>query len=92
MRSWLPYTLARLGVLVAVFAILMLLGVQWWLSAIFATVIALCVSILAFGPLRARMTAGLAARSEHRGRKTLADVDAEDEDAEAYGGGDSASR
>jgi len=81
-RSWVLYTLARLGVFAAVLAILLLVGLPWWLAAIFATVIALAISFLALGRLRDGVVADLAARAEHRGRPTLADVDADDEDAE----------
>lgn len=83
MRPWLTYTLVRVGLFLAVFVVLLLvLGIEWWLSAIFAAVIALCISVLALGRMRARVAEDVAARAERRARPTLADVDAGDEDAE----------
>lgn len=85
MRPWLLYSLARLGVFIALFAALMLLGVEWWISAICATLMALSVSYLAFSGLRARMADDLAQRASRRTVPTLAEIDAADEDAEVDG-------
>ena len=75
-KPWLAYTLLRLGLFAAVFAVLMLLGVEWWLSAIFAAVIGLLVAYIFFGRLRGQVAQELAQR---RTRPPL-DVDADVED------------
>lgn len=85
MRPWLLYSLARLGVFIGLFALLMLLGVVWWVSAICATLMALSISTLAFGKLRANVAADVAARVDRRTTPTLAETDAADEDAEVDG-------
>ena len=88
MRPWLQYTLARLGVFVLVFVVLLLLGIEGWLAAIFATIIALCVSFLALGRLRQRVADDIEARRRGAGAPTLAEGDAEAEDAEIEAGAD----
>lgn len=62
MKPWVAYSLLRVGLFAAVFAVLMLLGIEWWLSAIIAAVIGLCVSYIFFGRLRDRVTRDIAAR------------------------------
>ena len=81
-RPWLQYTLARLGLFVAIFVILLVFGVEGWLSAIFATVIALCISYLALGRLRQRVADDLTARRQGTATPTLAETDAAAEDAQ----------
>lgn len=77
MRPWLAYTLLRLGLFAVLFAVLMLLGVEWWLSAVFAAVIGLCIAYIFFGRLRDQVARELA---ERRARPTAdADATAEDE-------------
>lgn len=85
MRSWVLYTLARLGIFAGVLAALLLLGLEWWLAAILATVIALLISYLALARLRAQVAEQLATRGEQRRGPSLAQVDADDEDAEIDG-------
>ena len=82
---WVIYSLARIGVFLALFAALMVLGVEWWISAICATLMALSISYLAFSGLRARMAEDLAARASRRTTPTFAEVDASAEDAEVDG-------
>ena len=62
MKPWLAYTLIRVGVFALAFAILMLVGVEWWLSAILAAVIGLCVAYIFFGKLRDAMALEIAQR------------------------------
>ncbi|MBX3099411.1 MAG: DUF4229 domain-containing protein [Salinibacterium sp.] len=52
MKPWVTYSLVRIGIFAAVFAILMLANVTWWLSAIIAATIGLCVGYIFFGKLR----------------------------------------
>ena len=52
MKPWVAYSLLRLGVFAVVFALLMVANVPWWLSAVIAAVIGLCVGYIFFGKLR----------------------------------------
>lgn len=70
------YSLIRVGIFVAVFATLMLLQIDWWISAIIAAIIGLCVSYIFFGELRRRVAEDLAARRE----RPVSDRDADVED------------
>jgi len=74
---WVQYSLIRIGLFALVLAVLMLVGLEWWLAAIIAAIIGLCVSYIFFGSLRDRVASDFAAR---RGRKP-ADADADVEDA-----------
>ena len=61
-KPWLAYSLIRVGVFALAFAALMLIGVEWWLAAILAAVIGLCVAYIFFGKLRDAVARDLAAR------------------------------
>jgi hypothetical protein len=50
------------GVFALAFAVLMLVGVEWWLAAILAAVIGLCVAYIFFGKLRDAVAADIAQR------------------------------
>jgi membrane protein implicated in regulation of membrane protease activity len=77
MRPWLAYTLVRLGLFAVAFAVLYLLGLDWWLAALLAAVVGFLLAYIFFRPLRERMAADLAAA---RDRPTGgADEAAEDE-------------
>lgn len=52
MKPWLAYSLVRLGVFALAFAVLMIANVPFWLAAIIAAVIGLCVGYIFFGRLR----------------------------------------
>ena len=52
----------RLGLFAAVLALLLLLNVEWWIAAIVAAVIGLCVSYIFFGKLRDAVARDVAAR------------------------------
>lgn len=90
MRAWLLYSLVRIGIFAAVFALLyVLLGpTLWWVAAIFAAVIALCISYIALGGLRGRVTGELAERAQARRSRTASteDPDAAIEDGIADSG------
>jgi len=61
-KPWLAYSLIRVGVFAVAFAILMLVGVEWWLAAILAAVIGLCVAYIFFGKLRDAVARDIVAR------------------------------
>lgn len=70
------YGLIRVGVFALVFAVLMLVRVDlWWLWAVVAAVISLCVGYIFFGRLRDAASRGLA---ERRKARATPDEDAED--------------
>ena len=75
MKSWLLYTVIRVLLFAALFAALMLLGLEGWISAILAAIIALCVAYIFLRGPRDRAIAELAAK-----RETGADEAAEDRD------------
>lgn len=85
MRSWVLYSLVRLGIFAATFAILYWLLPEglWWLSAICAALIALSLSYIFLARLREKVTADLAVRAERRRASRPADPDAVAEDAQA---------
>lgn len=74
-RPWLIYSLLRVGIFAAVFAVLALSGVDPILSAVIAAIVGLCVSYIFLRGQRDRVAADL-----HR-RRTSSKVD-RDGDAE----------
>lgn len=67
MNPALAYGLLRLGVFAVVFALLMLVRVDlWWLWAVVAAVISLCVGYIFFGRLRDAAAAQFAERRAAR--------------------------
>ena len=81
MRSWLIYALVRLGIFVVTLGVLLLVGAGWIPGTIFATIIALVVSIMFLGPLRSRVAGDLRQRVE----KPKQEKDAEIEDGQIAG-------
>ena len=77
MKPWVAYSLLRLGVFAVVFALLMLANVPWWLSAVIAAVIGLCVGYIFFGRLRDAVALDIAARRA----RPAGDADTAAEDA-----------
>ena len=72
------YSLVRVGVFAVVLAILLVVGVPWWLAAIIAAVVGLCVAYIFFGRLRDAVALDIV---ERRSRTTKdADQLAEDVD------------
>lgn len=70
------YSLIRVGVFLLVFAVLLVTPVYWWVAAIIAAVVSLCVGYIFFGGLRDAVALDLAAR---RGKPVVdADTTAED--------------
>jgi len=68
--AWIPYTLLRLALFGGTFALLMLLGLDYWWAAIAAAVVGLTVSYIFFPTLRNRVSSELA---ESRARRAGAD-------------------
>ncbi|MFT4283380.1 MAG: DUF4229 domain-containing protein [Protaetiibacter sp.] len=64
MPAWIPYTLLRLALFGAVFAILYLLGLHYLLAAAVAAVVGLTVSYIFFPRLRNRVSEEFAASRE----------------------------
>ena len=62
MSPWIRYSLIRLGLFGATFSLLMVLGIVWWASALFATTISFAVSYIFFSSLRSRVAADFATR------------------------------
>lgn len=78
MNNWLAYVLARLGIFVVALIALVLFGVDWGWSAVFATLISLALSLLLLGRLRQNVADDLRRRVE----KPEKDGDSVAEDAQ----------
>ena len=76
MPPWIQYTLARIGLFVVAFTVLVLVGTGWILGAIFATLMSLALSVLLLGGLRQRVADDIRRRVEHKST----DVDSSIED------------
>jgi membrane protein implicated in regulation of membrane protease activity len=64
-KPWVVYSLIRVGVFAAVFAVLYLLAeLEWWLAAIIAAAVGLCVSYLFFRPQRDELVRSITTRPE----------------------------
>jgi hypothetical protein len=61
MRPWIAYTLVRVGLFAVLFAVLFVLGLEWWLAAIIAAALGFCISYIFFRRLRERVALDLAA-------------------------------
>jgi hypothetical protein len=74
-KPWVLYSAIRVGIFAASFALLYwALGVTWWLAAVLAAVIGLCVAYLFFRPQRDEVVNALVTRATQG-----ADEAAEDE-------------
>ena len=72
---WVVYSLFRVGLFAAAFAAMMLIGLEWWVAAIVATVVAFAISYIFFSEPRDAL-----ARDIHERRQSTdhdADSDAE---------------
>ncbi len=75
---WFRYSLIRLGLFAGTFTLLMVLGIVWWASALFATVISFTVSYIFFAKLRSEVAQDLATRV--RNSKNIDDDSAIEDD------------
>ena len=80
MSSWIAYSLVRLGIFGAVFLLLYLVGIAWWVSLIFATVVSLAASYIFLRNWREQMAHSLSTRAHSRHKAPHPDEAAEDED------------
>ena len=83
MTHWIRYSIIRIGLFALAFAGLFALGLDWWLSALLATVIAFAVSYIFFVKQRDQLARDLAERAA---AKQDLDPDAEAEDQAASEG------
>ena len=80
MSPWIRYSLVRLGIFGAVFVLLYLLGFQWWVALIFATVISFTAGYVFFASTRDEIATRLRERAEQK-KARQRDLDAEAEDS-----------
>ncbi|MFD6094938.1 DUF4229 domain-containing protein [Nocardiopsis flavescens] len=64
MRSWLPYTAARVGLFLAAFGVVYLFGARSWMALILAWLISGLASYVLLSSLRDRMSASVVDRIE----------------------------
>jgi membrane protein implicated in regulation of membrane protease activity len=77
-RPWIAYTLVRVGLFALFFAVLYVLGLQWWLAALIAAALGFCVAYIFFRGLRQRVAAELAearANTDKTPDEVVEDVD-----------------
>lgn len=77
MTQWIRYSFIRIGLFALAFTALFTLGLEWWLSALLATVIAFAVSYIFFARHRDQLARDLEARAVHK-KNPDPDADAED--------------
>lgn len=58
-RALILYSVIRVVLFAGVFTLLMLLDIQWWLSAALAALISLCIAYIFFSKTRDQVSAGL---------------------------------
>ena len=74
MKPWLVYSLVRLGLFAAVFALLYgVLNFEPWLAAVIAAIVGLCLAYLFFRPQRDRAISLIIAKPETRGDELAED-------------------
>ncbi|MGA1836337.1 DUF4229 domain-containing protein [Herbiconiux sp. 11R-BC] len=83
-RTWLVYTLIRLGLFAVVLAVLLLLQITPWLAAVIAALVSLSLSIIFLRKPReeASKTLYQARENRHEARRPKAATPSEDEDVE----------
>ena len=85
MRAWVTYSVLRVGLFLVIFALLLIVSIQWWLAAIVAAVVAFCISYIFFGKLRAQVATELATRRRIRVPESDEDVEDGPDDSEGQG-------
>jgi hypothetical protein len=64
-KPWVLYSLIRVGIFAAVFALLYgLAGLEWWIAALIAAAIGLCVAYLFFRPQRDDLVQAIGAKPD----------------------------
>jgi len=89
MTPWVRYSIIRIGLFAVLFALLMVTGIEWWISALVATVMAFSISYIFFVRQRDALARDLARRVE---RKNSSDDDAAAEDDAIASEGDGAGK
>lgn len=83
MKPWVSYGLIRIALFAVVLTVLLLLGIEGWIAAIVAAIIAFCVSYLFLRRHRERAATELYnARHAEKATPGTGTVNAEDEAAE----------
>lgn len=82
-RPWIKYSLIRLGIFIVVLAILLVVGVNPYVSAIVAAVAGFVLSYIFFRKLRGQVAEEFAKRNEKPEPVKNVDTDAEDEALDA---------
>jgi L-lactate permease len=77
-RPWIKYLLVRLGIFAVVLAVLLVVQVNPYISAIIAAVASLVISYIFFRRMRDAVAAELAARNDKPQPIRNADTEAED--------------
>lgn len=76
-RSWIVYTVIRIGLFAVALTILLLLGVNPWVSAIGAAVFGLCIAYIFFRPQRDAVASSIAQARTAQARDADNDVENE---------------
>lgn len=71
------FSVLRLAAIIVPLVALLWLGFDWWWAAILATIIGVCISVLALSPMRESIARGFAEKID----RPDPDVDADFEDA-----------
>ena len=81
--AWLSYSLLRLLLFFAPFALMLALGTWWWLAAILAAALSFALSLVLLRKPREQAAIALYQAAERRSTKPAADELVEDAHAEA---------
>ncbi len=80
MSPWIAYSLVRLGIFGVVFLLLYTVGISWWVSVIFATLVSLASSYIFLRRWREQMATSLSSRAPAGNRGHHPDEVAEDQE------------
>ncbi|MBF6621120.1 MAG: DUF4229 domain-containing protein [Patulibacter sp.] len=72
---WILYSLFRVGLFAAAFAAMMLIGLEWWVAAIVATVVAFAISYIFFSEPRDALARDIHDRRQSTDRDADSDVE-----------------
>lgn len=72
---WILYSLFRVGLFAAALAAMLLLGLEWWLAAIVATVVAFAISYIFFSEPRDALARDVQERRQSAGTDADSDIE-----------------
>lgn len=72
---WILYSLFRVGLFAAALAAMLLLGLEWWLAAIVATVVAFAISYIFFNEPRDALARDIQNRRQAAGVDADSDIE-----------------